>query len=738
MAATMTRIADRLLLAPVFALGACTAPPPSTSPPDSPPSPALTTPSTPHARDSSMTSHAPNRLAHETSPYLLQHANNPVDWHPWGPEALERARREDKPIFLSIGYSACHWCHVMEHESFENPAIAALMNAHFVNIKVDREERPDLDDIYMKAVQAISGSGGWPMSVFLTPELEPFFGGTYFPPVRRYNRPSFPEVLESLGNAWRKDREGIVKRGKALADMIRSEGGAKAIAELNADVLDASLAMLQQNYDPQWGGFGDAPKFPHAMDLRIVLRHGLRTKNETALRMAAHTLSKMAAGGMYDQLGGGFHRYSTDEKWLIPHFEKMLYDNALLVPAYLEGYLATGDEQFARIARECCEWVLREMVTSEGAFASTQDADSEGEEGKFFAWTPDELTAVLGAKHGAWAAAYWGVTDEGNFEHGKSALWRPDPAADVASELRIDVEELRVAMEQARAKLWTAREQRVHPAKDDKVLAAWNGLAISALAQSYQVLGDARYLDAARNAANYVLGGMRQSDGALLATARHGKAKLNAYLDDYAFVIAGLIDLYESDFDPRWIEEALALERILAERFWDEANGGYFTTGSNHETLIARLKSPHDGALPAGGSVQALNLLRLAELTGQGKLAQRAEAAIKSVGALANRYPAAFSQLMIAVDFLAAAPREIVVAGELDDSRTREFLAEIRGRFAPHRVVALADSRANNELMPVLDGKRAGARGARVFVCQNYACQAPVETLEALRAQLAD
>ncbi|MBL8803580.1 MAG: thioredoxin domain-containing protein [Planctomycetes bacterium] len=679
-----------------------------------------------------------NRLAHESSPYLLQHARNPVDWYPWGPEALERARRENKPIFLSIGYSACHWCHVMEHESFENPAIAALMNEHFINIKVDREERPDLDDIYMKAVQAISGSGGWPMSVFLTPELEPFFGGTYFPPVRRYNRPSFPEVVVSLGNAWVKDRESIVKRGKALADMIRADGGAKAVAELNANALDASLAMLGQNYDPQWGGFGDAPKFPHAMDLRIVLRHALRTNSDGARAMVTHTLDKMAAGGMYDQLGGGFHRYSTDEKWLIPHFEKMLYDNALLVPAYLEGYLATGNSEYARIARECCEWVLREMVTAEGAFASTQDADSEGEEGKFFAWTPAELTAVLGARDGAWAAAWWGVTDEGNFEHGKSALWRPEPAADVAKALRVDESTLRAAMEAARGKLWTAREQRVHPGKDDKVLASWNGLMISGLAQSYQVLGDERYLAAARGAANYVLEGMRQSDGALLATARHGKAKLNAYLDDYAFVIQGLIDLYESDFDPRWIHEALALNRVLDERFWDSENGGWFTTGSNHEQLIARLKSPHDGALPAGGSVQALNLLRLAELTGRGSLAQRAEAAIKSVGALANRYPAAFSQLFIAVDFLAASPRELVVAGELSDARTQDFLRTIRGRFAPQRVVALADARADRETMPVLDGKSAGAAGPRVYVCRNYACQRPAESLAELAEHLDD
>jgi len=679
-----------------------------------------------------------NRLSTETSPYLLQHAHNPVDWFPWGPEALELAQRENKPIFLSIGYSACHWCHVMERECFENPAIAALMNQHFINIKVDREERPDIDDIYMKAVQAMTGSGGWPMSVFLTPDLEPFFGGTYFPPVRRYNRPSFPEVVESLGNAWVKDRDNVVKRGKSMADMIRGEGRANARAQLNENVLDASFTALQQNFDARWGGFGDAPKFPHAMDLRIVLRHALRTKSDVALAMATLTLDKMAAGGMYDQLGGGFHRYSTDEKWLIPHFEKMLYDNALLTPAYLEGYLATGDAEYARIARECCDWALREMQTEEGAFASTQDADSEGEEGKFFAWTPPELDAVLGAELGAWAAAWWDVTSEGNFEHGASALWRPVAATEVAAELRVDVEKLRAAMADARTKLWNAREKRVHPHKDDKVLASWNGLMISALAQTYQVLGDARHLAAAQRAANYVLTGMRQPDGALFATARHGKAKLNAYLDDYAFLIAGLIDLYESDFDPRWLREALALEKLLAERFWDEANGGYFTTGSNHEELIARLKSPHDGALPSGASVQALNLLRLAELTGQGKLAQRAEATIQSVGALANRYPAAFSQLMIAVDFLASAPREIVVAGELDEPRTQEFLSVVRGRFAPQRVVALSDARADEDAMPILEGKRRGESGPRAFVCRNYACKAPVDSVAALRAALED
>ena len=675
-----------------------------------------------------------NRLAQETSPYLLQHASNPVDWYPWGPEALERARREEKPIFLSIGYSACHWCHVMEHESFENPQIAALMNEHFINVKVDREERPDLDDIYMKAVQAMTGSGGWPMSVFLTPELEPFFGGTYFPPVRRYGRPSWPEIVQSLGLAWRNDRESIAKRGRALGDMIRKPQ--VATGDLDPNALALAYAMLGQNYDPEWGGFGGAPKFPHAMDIRLVLRHWLRTQDPAALAMATHTLDRMAAGGMYDQLGGGFHRYSTDEKWLIPHFEKMLYDNALLVPAYLEGYLATGNAEYARIARECCEWVLREMVTPEGAFASTQDADSEGEEGKFFVWTPKELDLVLGSRVGRWAAEWWNVTDEGNFEHGRSALWRPEPADKVAASLKLERGELEAAMVQARAKLLAARELRIKPGTDDKVLTSWNGLMISALAQAYQVLGDERHLTAARRAADYLLAHLRTPEGRLLATSRGGRAKLNAYLDDHAFLIAGLVDLYEADFDPRWIEEALALERVVHAHFADAENGGWFTTSDDHEQLIARLKSPQDGALPAGQSVHVLNLLRLAELTGKGELARRAESAIRSIGLVLNRYPQAFSQMLAAVDFLAAGPREIVIAGERDDPRTRTLLTAVRSRFLPQRVVALSDARSDATLMPLLDGKNADERGPRAFVCRNYACKSPSRTVAELATEL--
>jgi uncharacterized protein YyaL (SSP411 family) len=465
------------------------------------------------------------------------------------------------------------------------------------------------------------------------------------------------------------------------------------------------------------------------------VRHWKRTGDEKALAIATTSLRRMAEGGVYDQLGGGFHRYSVDERWLIPHFEKMLYDNALLVPAYLDAFLATGNELFARIARECCDWVLREMRTKEGGFASSQDADSEGEEGKFFAWTPRELDAVLGTKTGAWAAAWFGVTDEGNFEHGTSALWRHEPAEKVAQGLHVDVRTLEASMSDARAKLFAARALRVPPGTDDKVLASWNGLMIRALAKAAQVLDEPRYVDAARAAARYVLEGMRQKNGRLSATARHGRAHLEAYLDDYAFVIEGLIDLYETDFDQHWIREALALDVVLRDHFEDAANGGYFTTADDHEKLLVRLKAPHDGALPSGNSVQAENLLRLAQLSGRRELAERAERTMRSVGALANRYPSAFSSLLLAVDHLAAGPREIVVAGETGAPKTRAFLRAVRRSYTPQRVVCLADSSADVKFMPLLEGKRSSG-SERVFVCRNYACHAPLLDVAALEAEL--
>jgi hypothetical protein len=677
-----------------------------------------------------------NRLVHATSPYLLQHARNPVDWYPWGPEALKRSKEENLPIFLSVGYSACHWCHVMERECFENDRIAALMNRWFVNVKVDREERPDIDEIYMKAVQAMTGHGGWPMSVFLTPELEPFYAGTYFPPVRSHGRPSFPDLVETLGRAWQADPEKVHQRAKQAADWLRKEAATETSGELDPNVLDASLNALERSIDPVWGGFGDAPKFPHAMDLRALFRHARRTGQARPREYALLTLRRMASGGIYDQLGGGFHRYSTDDRWLIPHFEKMLYDNALLIPAYLEAFQQTKESLFAQVARESCAWALREMRTGEGGFASAQDADSEGEEGRFFVWTPQQLAQLLGPKRGRWAAEWFGVTPEGNFENGASALWREHPPEAVAKTLRIECAELERAMGQARAELFAARARRERPMTDDKVLVAWNGLMISALCMTHQVLEDTDCLEAARNSARFILERMRKPDGSLLATSRQGRAHLDAYLDDYAFFIQALIDLYETDFDVGWLREALLLDAILAERFADRERGGYFTVSDRHEALLVRLKSPHDGALPAGVAVQALNLLRLTELTGRRELGERAQRDLLSVGALVNRHPAAFSQLMLALDFLRGPPREIVLAGPRASEELRALLRIVHGQFLPQRVLARAEEAADATLLPLLEGKRPPALGARAWVCSGWTCSAPVDTPAALAREL--
>jgi len=678
-----------------------------------------------------------NRLAGETSPYLLQHAHNPVDWYPWGDEALGRARELGRPIFLSIGYSACHWCHVMERESFEDPQTAELMNGLFVNIKVDREERPDLDDIYMKAVTMLRGHGGWPMSVFLTPELQPFFGGTYFPPSPRHGSPSFSDVLLSIADAWEHKRESVVEQAGELTRAIVEEGQQDARAPLPESVLDDSVTALSRAFDPRHGGFGPAPKFPHAGDIRIMLRHHLRSGRNQPLRMAEFTLERMMRGGLYDQLGGGFHRYSTDERWCIPHFEKMLYDNAQLIPALLEAHLATGRDDFAQCAAQSCRWVLREMITPEGGFASTQDADSEGVEGKFFAWTPAQLSEVLGEELGAQAAAYYDVTQAGNFEHGMSALWRPRDDEDVAKQLNISVETLRECMAEARGKLLVAREPRVRPDTDDKVLCGWNGMMIGALAMADQVLGEPGVLESARTAARYVLDGMRTGDGHLHATARAGRAHLTAGFDDYVFMVQGLLDLYEADFDASWVEEAVRLSKIVDAEFWDADRGGYFTTVEGDEQLIARLKSTHDGALPSGAGVHALNLLRLFELTGDTAHLDRARAGMEAQGAMLTRFPRAFSHMLMAVDFLQSGPRAVVVGGEVGSDDTRALLSAVRGRFLPQRVVALAHDNANTQVLPLLEQRGGTDDGARAFVCRNSTCSLPVSDADALLSELA-
>jgi uncharacterized protein len=601
-----------------------------------------------------------NHLADETSPYLLQHQHNPVDWYPWGPEALEKARREEKPIFLSIGYSACHWCHVMERESFESDDVARLLNEHFVSIKVDREERPDLDEVYMLATQLMSGSGGWPMSVFLTPDLKPFFAGTYFPPDDRYGRPGFQNLLRQLADYWQNRREDVHKAANHAAltlaqySSLQSEGG-----EIAPDLVPAAVQAMTRDFDPVHGGFGGAPKFPPSMRLTLMLREYRRSPDERLLNVVTTTLDRMARGGIYDQVGGGFHRYSVDQHWLVPHFEKMLYDNALLAPVYLDSFQTTGNEYHARIGREVLEYVLREMTdpgTREaggGGFYSTLDADSEGHEGKFYVWSPEEVAAVLGAEDGSLFCQVYNITPGGNFE-GKSIPNLIERSVEAqAAGLGTDSSALWTRLDGLRERLREARSHRVWPGLDDKVLTAWNGLMIRAFAAGYRVLGDERYRAAAERAADFVLSTLQQ-DGRLLRTYRNGEARLNGYLEDYAFMTVALLDLHESTGESRWQAEAERLLETMNEQFWDKSGGGYFFTSHGHEALIARMKSNEDGAIPSGNSMAALALVRLAHLTGRAEYRERADRLLSSYAEMMQRAPAAFPNMLLAADLYRA------------------------------------------------------------------------------------
>jgi uncharacterized protein YyaL (SSP411 family) len=668
-----------------------------------------------------------NELGSETSPYLLEHAHDPVAWQAWGEPALERARREQKPIFLSIGYSACHWCHVMQRESFSSERVARVLNEEFVSIKVDREERPDLDELYMSAVLQLTGSGGWPLSVFLSPDGQPFHGGTYYPPVRSSGLPSFLEVLAGIARAWRENRSTIVRGAARVTEALARSARFDARGPLDPSTLDSSLAALESSFDPLWGGFGDAPKFPRATDVRLLLRHHLRTRTEAPLAMARLCLERMAAGGIQDHLGGGFHRYSTDERWVVPHFEKMLYDNALLATTYLEGFLATGEASFGRTARDVLEWALREMHTEDGGFASSQDADSAGEEGSFYVWTPDELRRALGARTGAWAQEWWSVGDDGNFEGGRSVLWREHPASQVAARLRVGQEELERRMAETRTRLYELREQRTRPATDDKVLAGWNSLMASALALASQVFGEERWVAAGRRAVELVLDRMRTSDGKLCASWRAGRARHPASLADHAYLVQALVDLYETDFESRWIREALAQSERISRHFSDFERGGFFTTADDQELLLTRLSASEDGALPSGAGVQISNLLRLSDLTGRTDLAREAERAILARGASIGAHPAAFGSHVLAIDFLSGPLREIALAGELGSPELAEMLRIVRTTFAPHRVVALRRSEADADCIGLLRGKDPGRSRARAWVCSNWTCRAPID-----------
>jgi len=691
-----------------------------------------------------------NRLARETSPYLRQHAHNPVDWYPWGEEALQRAKQEDKPIFLSIGYSACHWCHVMERESFENAAIAALMNERFVNIKVDREERPDLDEIYMAATQMLARQGGWPNSVFLTPDLKPFFAGTYFPPEARYGRPGFPDILKGVADAYATKREEIGQVATEVADAIQAMSEMTAAQEpVGPKLLSRAFGDLAGRFDPAHGGFGGAPKFPHSMDVSFLLRYHKRTGNAEALRMAVVSLDRMARGGLFDQIGGGFHRYSVDAAWLVPHFEKMLYDNALLARTYVEAAQAIAPlgpspalpdgaataAVFRQVARDTLDWTLREMLLPEGAFASSLDADSEGEEGRFYVWTLEEIETAVGRSEALFVAGTWGATREGNFEGKRNVLSLPTGLVELAREQRSDEAEVRLRLAGARARLMQARDRRVRPGRDDKALADWNGLMIGALAFAGRVLDERRYVEAAVKAAELVLGRMRR-DGRLLHSFLGGEARHNAYLTDYAAMIAACLDLYEATSDARWISGAEALARQAIDLFRDPESGGFFFTARDHEKLIARTREGNDGALPAGASILALALPRLAALNGDETLVPIAQALLRLYKERIERFPSAFGAMLCAVDQALDPPRQIVLAGPDDAPGMRALEAVVRERFLPNTV--LARSRPGGEPIAVARGKDAVQGRAAAYVCEAGACQAPVTSADDLARLLAD
>ncbi|MDT7690388.1 MAG: uncharacterized protein QOE46_3147 [Acidobacteriota bacterium] len=678
-----------------------------------------------------------NRLAGESSPYLLQHAHNPVDWYPWGEEALERSKREDKPILLSIGYSACHWCHVMERESFENDEIAQQMNEQFVNIKVDREERPDLDQIYMSAVQMMTRHGGWPLTVFLTPDLIPFYGGTYFPPEDSHQMPGFPRILAAVSEAYRSRPEEVRKSAWEILSEMRRMGLAQESSEvINQQLLDNAYRGLARSYDPRHGGFGSAPKFPSSMNLEFLLRTFKRGGDARALEMVTHSCRMMAEGGLYDQLGGGFHRYSTDARWLVPHFEKMLYDNALLTRLYLHAYQATGDSFFRRIAEETLGYVKREMFDESGAFYSTQDADSEGVEGKFFVWDKEEVESLLGPDDARLFCAYYDVTEGGNFEE-RNILHVERPLEEVAREQKVSVERLIEARERGCGRLFTERERRIKPGRDEKVITAWNGLMLEAFAEAASVLEHDGYREIAESNARFILDTLL-SDGLLRHVYKDGRAKHVGFLDDYAFVVSGLVTLYETTGRTRWIEAAVRLTDKMIEEFWDEEGGGFFYNGKSGEQLIVRNKDYFDNATPSGNSVATEALLRLSVLTGKEDYRRKAVNVLRLVRDAVERYPSAFGYALCAVDFYLSTPKEVVIVPGSDEAQARLLKHELWSRYIPNKVVALssADDANAAELIPLLrDRKTVGGR-ATAYVCESYRCLQPVNSAEELAAQL--
>ena len=678
-----------------------------------------------------------NRLINETSPYLLQHAHNPVNWNPWGEEAFAEAKRENKPILLSIGYSACHWCHVMEHESFENEEIAALMNENFVNIKVDREERPDLDQIYMSAVQMMTHHGGWPMTVFLTPDGVPYYGGTYFPPEDRHNMPGFPRVLIALATAYRERPDEISETAISIQRELERLSSAQESNELlTTKLLDDAYRGIVKNYDSINGGFGGAPKFPPAMVLEFLLRTYYRLGTAEALQIVSYTCRKMAEGGIYDQLGGGFHRYSTDSRWLVPHFEKMLYDNALLSRLYLHHYQVTQDDAARQTAEGIFDYVVREMTSPEGGFYSTQDADSEGVEGKFFVWTETEINKLLDDHDAKLFNDYYNVRAEGNFEEA-NILNVTRSLGEVAKSHKLTESELVAVLERSRQILFEARELRVKPDRDEKILTAWNGMMMASFAEAGAILNRKDYTEVARRNAQFLLESLRK-EGLLLRTYKDGSAKLNGYLEDYAFLGEGLLTLYETTGESKWLEECLSISEKMVEEFWDESTGGFFFTGKSHETLIVRSKDFFDNATPSGNSVAAEVLLRLALLTDNEDYRRRATTVLRLTAQAMTRYPAGFGRILSALDFYLSSPKEIAIIGDSEADATDLLKREVWNRFLPNKVVGLGQPNQPQaaQLVPLLRDRNPLDNQPTAYVCEHYTCKNPVTNPAELATQL--
>jgi len=682
-----------------------------------------------------------NRLINETSPYLLQHAHNPVDWYPWSTEAFERARKEDKPIFLSIGYSTCHWCHVMERESFENEQIARIMNEHFVSIKVDREQRPDVDAVYMDAVRMMTGSGGWPLSVFLTPDGKPFYGGTYFPPADVYGRPGFERILLSIADAWKNKREQLLGSAGRISELLSGLSEQTGQQKLSTDILKGAYYYFQNTFDRAYGGFGGAPKFPQPTHLSLLLCYWQRTADKPALEMVEETLDAMAKGGIYDHIGGGFHRYATDARWFTPHFEKMLYDQTLISKVYLQTYQVTKKEEYAKISREIFDYVLRDMTDAAGGFYSAEDADSEGKEGAFYVWDQKQIASILSKDEAQIFSVYYGVTEEGNFEEGKTILNITTSLGGLEKKFQKDGATILSILTAARSKVFKERANRIRPHRDDKVITAWNGLMISSLAYGGVVLQEENYVKAAERAADFVLDTLR-NNGRLMRYYRNGRVVELAFLNDYAFLIMGLLDLYEATFDTRWLIKAKELSEQMIELFADNERGGFFLTGKDSEKLIARTKPGTDGAIPSGNSVAALALLKLGRFTMGQHFIEQGTKVLEAFSQQLEHSPAYSSAMLIALNFWLGPTQEIVIAGDPDTPDTEQMLNLVCGKFLPNAVVLLHDQSesdsAISRIAPFIKNQTAIGGKITAYVCENYVCKKPVNKIEELDKILSD